>query len=141
MLSWNEYIRQGYIRKISKNKGVIKSLMQISDNRIKIFSEMTLNQQNSSIIFSNYYDAIREICEAISLLNGYKIYSHEAIGLLMKEILKEDAIYIKFDKFRTMRNGVNYYGNNIDFNEALQSIEDIKQMINKLKMKYLKEFL
>ena len=141
MLSWNEYVKQGYIRKTFANKGVIKSLMQISDNRIKIFSEMTLNQQNSSIIFSNYYDAIREICEAISLLNGYKIYSHEAIGLFLREILKENVIFIKFDKFRIMRNGINYYGTNVNINEALQGVEDIKQMINKLKMKYLKEFL
>ena len=38
MLSWNEYIKQGSIRKTFQNKGVIKSLMQTSDNRIKTFS-------------------------------------------------------------------------------------------------------
>ncbi len=140
MLSWDEYIKQGSIRKTFPNKGVIKSLIQTSDNRIKTFSEISLNEQNSSIIFSNYYDALREICESIALLNGYKIYFHEAIGLFLREILKEDAIFAKFDKFRIIRNGVNYYGNAISLNEALQYIDDIKRIIDKLKLKHLKEF-
>jgi len=71
---------------------------------------------------------------------GYKIYFHEAIGLFLREILKEDVIFAKFDKFRIMRNGINYYGNTISLNEALQYIEDIKQIIDKMKLKYLKEF-
>lgn len=141
MLGWNEYINQGTVRKTISNKGKIKALIQISIDRIDTISEINLNEKNASVLFTNYYDVLREICEAIALLNGYKIYLHEAIGLFLREILNENHNFIKFDKFRVMRNGVNYYGKPVEFNEALQSIKDINQMVLELKSKYLKEFL
>ena len=43
--------------------------------------------------------------------------------------------------FRQLRNGVNYYGTPVPLEEAGQAIKDIREIINKLKLKYLKEFL
>ena len=140
MRSWEEYVKGGIVRRTQINKGTIKSLIGMSENRLKIFSEMKLTEQNASVLFTNYYDSLREICEAIAVSKGYKIYLHEAIGLFLRETLKEEAIFVKFDKFRVMRNGVNYYGTPIPLNEAIQGIEDIKKIINQLKPKYLKEF-
>jgi len=141
MLSWDEYVKKGVARKTTSNRGIIKSLIQMSDSRIAMISGISLNERNASVVFTNYYDSLREICEGIAILNGYKIYLHEAIALFIREILKENAIFMKFDRFRLMRNGVNYYGTPIPFNEASQSIEDIKQIIKQLKLKHLREFL
>ena len=140
MLNWDEYIKKGDIRKTTPNKGRVNVLIKMSDNIIDAISALTPNEQNASVIFVNYYDALREICEAVSLLRGYKIYSHEAIGLFLKGILKEESTFVKFDKFRIMRNGVNYYGTPIPLSEVLEGIRDIKQIISKLKLKYLNEF-
>lgn len=141
MLSWNEYVKQGIVRKTISNKGRIKALIAMADIRLKTISKITMDGQNASVIFTNYYDSVREVCEAIASLKGYKIYLHEAIGLFLREILKENALFVKFDKYRIMRNGVNYYGAPIPFEEALQCTKDIKGIINKLKLKYLKEFV
>lgn len=140
MLSWEEYIKQGIIRKTLVNKGTIKTLLQISDSRLDMISKIEANEQNASVLFTNYYDALRELCEALALSNGYKIYLHEAVGLFLREILKENIIFIRFDRFRQMRNGVNYYGTPVPLNEAVQAIKDIKDIISKLRTKYLKEF-
>ena len=47
---------------------------------------------------------------------------------------------MKFDRFRQLRNGINYYGRTIPLKEAKETIKDIKEMINKLKLEYLREF-
>ncbi|MFH0836964.1 MAG: hypothetical protein V1870_02440 [Candidatus Aenigmatarchaeota archaeon] len=138
MLSWNEYVKKGSVRKIVVDKGVIKTLIEIADKRIKVISKLGISEENSSIVFTNYYDSLREICDAICLLNGYKIYSHEAIGLYLRDFLKEQAIFNKFDRFRILRNGVNYYGKTIPFEVAKQDIADIEKIIKELKTKYLK---
>ena len=141
MLSWQEYLRQGTVRKTEINASRIKALVQMSNDRIRVISEIKLDAQNASILFTNYYDALREVCEALALLKGYKIYLHETIGLFLREILNETVIFTKFDKLRILRNGVNYYGRAVHFNEAVQSIEDIKQIISELKVKYLKDYI
>ena len=140
MLSWNEYLAKGVARKAETNNSLIKSLVLMTDERLKFLAKIKLEQQNASVVFTNHYDALRELSEALALLKGYKIYQHEALGLFFKEILGENVIFMKFDKFRLLRNGVNYYGRHIPFEEALQGVEDIKDTINKLKLKYLGEF-
>ena len=141
MLSWDEHVRNGTIRKDAPNTGKIIALIKIADARINTMSKIKADKNNSSIIFTNYYDSLREICEAAASLKGYKIYLHEAIGLFLKNILNEEAIYSKFDRYRIMRNRVNYYGNLIPIEETLEAIKEINQIIEKLKTKYLAEFL
>ncbi len=137
MLSWEEYFKKGVIRRIQADAGVVKSLIKISDANLKTISKLKLDEETHLTIFKNYYDSLREICEAVALLRGYKIYQHEAVGLFLREILKEESIFYKFDRFRIMRNGLIYYGRLIEFNETKQAIEDIKEMIKFLKNKYI----
>lgn len=138
MKSWDEYVKEGIVRKSSVNLGVIKSLIKDSDDLIGIFSKLNIEDENVKILFKNYYDALRGICESICLLNGYKIYNHEAVGLFFREILKEDLIFIKFDRLRIIRNGIHYYGKGLDIGEGKASIEEIKKLIVDLKERYLK---
>lgn len=141
MLSWKEYVKNGTIRKTTINHSKIKALIKMSNNRIEVMSKLKpIDNDNAAIIFTNYYDSLREICEAISISKEYKIYSHEAIALFLKNILEEEAIFSKFNKFRLMRNGVNYYGKTVPLEEATSGVKEIKQLISKLISKYLKEF-
>lgn len=138
MLSWREYLRKGVIRKSFVNKGAIKILVETAETNLNIISKIKLNEKSYSLIFKDSYDILRSMCEAVSLLKGYKIYSHEALGLFFKVILKEESIFQKFNKFRIMRNSIQYYGKKIDYNEAKIGIEEIKKIIKALKIKYLK---
>ena len=140
MLSWNDYIKKGIVKKTFPNKGRIKTLIKIADNRIKLFSKIEIDEQIAPIIFTNYYDSLREICEALAISKGYKIYSHEAIGLFLREVLKEITIFMKFDRFRQLRNNIHYYGVLLSPTETKKAIKEIKEIISQLKLKYLKEF-
>ena len=79
---------------------------------------------------------MRSILEAVSIIKGYKIYSHEAYTYFLQEI-KEDLISVKFDRFRKIRNSINYYGKDISIEETKENISEIKKMINLLIKKYL----
>ena len=140
MLSWKEYLSKGTVRKAILNKGMIKSLLAMADNRLGVFAKLKPDQNNASVLFTNYYDALREICEAIALKEGYKIYQHEAIGLFLSDIMHEDLIFMKFDRFRIMRNRAHYYGAMIPFAEAVEGIDAMKDLIEELKAKYMQEY-
>ena len=56
----------------------------------------------------------------------------------MKE-KNENLIAEKFDRFRKIRNGINYYGKNITSEECKENIKEIIKLINMLKEKYLKD--
>lgn len=87
---------------------------------------------------SNYYDVLRSILEAISTLDGYKIYSHEAYTYFLKE-KGESLIADKFDRFRIIRNKINYYGKPITVEEVKENVSVITRLIDELKRKYLHE--
>ncbi len=87
---------------------------------------------------STYYDVLRSILEAISAIDGFKIYAHEAFTFFLRE--KNEEIFAeKFDRFRRIRNSINYYGKSIGIEEAKETSEEIKQVIKLLIDKYLRE--
>ena len=139
MLSWEEYIKKGMIRKTHLNREMIYSLIKNSEDGLEFFKNIIPDDKNSAVLFKNYYDSLREVCEAIALSKEYKIYQHEAITIFLRKILEEDEISFKFDRFRVLRNGIHYYGKAISKEETSKAISDVKLIISKLKYKYLKE--
>ncbi|MBI2577132.1 hypothetical protein HYV84_08015 [Candidatus Woesearchaeota archaeon] len=135
MLSWGELIRKGSVKKTFPDKGKIKGLLHIADNRLKVMEKLGLDEENASVVFTNNYDSLRETMEGIAVLNGYNIYSHEALGLFFKEVLNDQVMYAKFDRLRILRNRVHYYGKPIPFEEAKKGVEDMKFEIARLQKK------
>ena len=76
------------------------------------------------------YDSLREILEALSLENGYKIYNHECYTAFLKEILKESGKGDDFDDIRKIRNAINYYGKEVSVEEAETIIKKILLLRN-----------
>ena len=140
MLSWNEYLSKGIIRRTSLDRNMIISLIRTAKEGIEFFEKDAVKDENARTLLKNYYDSLREICEAVALSKGYKIYQHEAITSFFKEVLKEEMISFKFDRFRILRNGIHYYGKDISKEETSKSIGDIKEIIKILTKKYLREF-
>lgn len=141
MLSWNEYIKNGTVRKAVIDKGTIKALIMTAERNLKVISQIKIDEESASTVFKNHYDSLREICEALALSRGYKIYLHEAIGLFLKSVLNEEVLFIRFDKFRIMRNKLVYYGKETNAAENILAIRQITEMISQIKSGYLNEFI
>lgn len=136
-MSFKDFIREGIARKTTKDNLLIKSLVKTSEEDLKFISKLELTEISARKIMSNYYDILRAILEALAILKGYKIYSHEAFTSFL-EFIGEKNISEQFDRFRRIRNQINYYGKDISVEEVRENSEKIEILINKIKNKYFK---
>lgn len=132
-----DFIGKGQVKKVSKDISLAKSLVITANTDLKFLQSLEINENSARKIMTNYYDILRSILEAISVLNGYKIYSHEAFTYFLKE-KDEDLIAEKFDRFRKIRNRLQYYGKNISVEEVKENVNEIIKLVEELKRKYLK---
>ena len=75
---------------------------------------------------------MREYCEAIGYSKGYKFLDHESIGFFIRGLLKEQSIYGKFYRYRKLRNGINYYGEDINIETVKEALVEIPKLIKEL---------
>src|SRR3989344_169000 len=114
----------------------MKSLVSGAETDLKFLRDIEISETSARKIMANYYDILRAVLEAIAVLDGYKIYSHEAFAFFLKE-KGENIIAEKFDRFRKIRNGINYYGKTISVEEVKENSAGILNVIETLKKRYL----
>ncbi len=134
-MNFQDFIRQGQVRKASIDKPLINSLVETAEKDLLFLNKVRIDGLSARKVISNYYDVLRSILEALACKSGYKIYSHEAFTYFLKE-LKEPILAEKFDRFRKIRNNINYYGKNISLKEAKEYMPEILEMINRIKKRY-----
>ncbi|MBI2137278.1 hypothetical protein HYU12_02035 [Candidatus Woesearchaeota archaeon] len=137
-MDWEAYEDKGLVRKSAPDKELMKSLLKMSENKLEFLSRQTIDEKSASLILTLYYEALREVCEALASLKGFKIYSHEAITQFLKRNLSEDAASAIFDRYRKLRNGVNYYSRAVSSEETIKASTEIPALIARLKEKYFK---
>jgi len=136
----NECFKKGFIKKTKISKELIKSLIEMSNIKEATVNEANITTINISAYVSLTYDSLREILEAICISRGYKVLSHICLGELLKTIVG-DFDYNEFDRLRYIRNGINYYGVKIDFEQGKKIINKIFTAKKKLLKKHLGDFL
>jgi len=138
-MNFENSLVEGKARKIISNKGRASSLFSSSIQAIETAKVIQLNTDTSKSILRELYEGLREYCEAIGYLKGYKFLDHESITYFLRDILKEQSVSIKFDRYRKLRNGINYYGEDIDIETVKEAIIEIPRLIKELE-KYSKNF-
>ncbi len=137
-MSFAEFIEKGLVRKTFKDKPLARALLQNSKKDLEFLENLKIDKNSVRKVMTNFYDVLRSILEAVAVTKGYKIYSHEAYTSFLQEI-EEDLFAIKFDRFRKIRNSINYYGEDISIEETKENISEIRKMIKILTEKYLGE--
>jgi len=74
---------------------------------------------------------LRDFCDALLALDGFKSYSHQASISYLLEKGFDVSITEELDQFRYKRNGSKYYGEEIIPKDAQQ----IKEFYNRIKTK------
>ena len=131
-------LSSGKIKRVVSNRIRALSLFKSSIQAIKTAKIIPLNITTLKTIIRELYEGLREYCEAIGYLHGYKFLDHESIGFFLRDILKEQSIYKKFDRYRRLRNRINYYGDDIEINSVKEALFEIPRLIRELE-KYSKE--
>ena len=130
-----DFIKEGKVLVVEKNESLIKSLVKTADEYYRFLNGMKIDDISARKLVSNFYDILRALLEAFALSKGYKIYSHEAFTYFLKEI-QEDLLAKKFDRFRRIRNDINYYGKDVSIIEAEDNINEIKLLIKTIRGKF-----
>jgi len=130
--------KKGFIKKTKINNELIKSLIEMSDIKEKTINSAKIDSVNISAYLSMAYDSLREVLEAFCISKSYKVTSHLCLGELLKSLVS-DFDFNSFDRFRYVRNGINYYGTKIDFEQGKKIINKIFNMKKYILEKYLKE--
>lgn len=137
-MDWEECKYKKLVKEVKVDNNLIESLIKSSDKKIKTNNRLELDETTASTKVSVVYEALKEILEALAIKMGFKIYNHECFCGFLEEIYNDKSSSISFDRFRKIRNQINYYGKDIPLDDATSIIKDIFLLINKLK-EYLKE--
>ena len=130
-MKFEDFIKDGSARIVSRDINLAKSLVKTAERDLEFLNSLKISENSARKIMANYYDVLRSILEAIAATNGYKIYSHEAFTYYLKE-KGEEMTAVKFDRFRKIRNSINYYGKDISVEETKENVEEIKKIIKHL---------
>ncbi|MFH1637545.1 MAG: hypothetical protein ABIB71_03915 [Candidatus Woesearchaeota archaeon] len=132
-MDWKECCSKRLAKKVEPDHELASSLIELSGGKYFTASNIKIEDKTAPSSVSLFYDALREILEAIAIKKGYKIYNHECYTWFLKEIMKEDELASGFDRVRKIRNGINYYGKKIPVDDAVDTVKDIKKLITKAK--------
>ena len=125
--------KRGLVKEVNVDLNRMKSLLKVAKNKEKASDILPEEFLESKI--SLLYDALRMILEYLALKENIKIYNHECYVSFLKEVLNESRLGDKFDDFRKIRNSINYYGKELDNDEAREILLQMKDFIKKIKMR------
>ena len=131
-MNFENSLVDGKAKKVMPNKIRASSLFKSSIQAIETARVIQLNQNTLKSILRELYEGLREYCEAIGYLRGYKFLDHESIGYFLRDVIKEQSMSMKFDRYRRLRNGINYYGEDIDIETVKEAIIEIPKLIKEL---------
>jgi len=83
--SFQYFINENLVRKSEPNISMAKSLLKKAETRLKRIHLTNINEDDSSIVFEDIYECIREASQSLMELKGFKPYSHEALISFLNE--------------------------------------------------------
>ena len=128
------YLKENLVRKSVPNISMAKSLLDKAQIRLKRIKKETLADDESSIIFEDIYESLREASQSIMELKGYKPYSHEALVSFLKEnnILSEGKI-AAIDNYRILRNNSIYKAEKVSLEKCREALNFAATTVPELK--------
>lgn len=131
------YIKEKLVRKSSQNISMAKSLLNKSEIRLKRISKEKIEEENSSIVFEDIYEAMREASQSFMEINGFKPYSHEALISFLKEhkLLSDEKVNI-LNNYRILRNNSVYKSEKISLQKCMEALDFAKVLLPELRNKF-----
>lgn len=137
-MDWEDCKNKKLVKEISKDDNLINSLIISSEKKYETNKRLEMDNITSSTKIIIIYESLREILEAIAIKKGFKIYNHECYCSFLNEICKDNESSEDFDEFRRIRNKVNYYGKDVEIDEAKDLIKNMIHLRNKLIRIYIR---
>ena len=138
--NFDEFIKENIVKKQKIDKSRAEFLIKESEkeynNLLKMVEGFKVDDDNANMFVKSCYDILMELIRAKMLLEGYNAFgfgAHEAEVSYMR-ILGFDEKDVQFaDQIRFFRNGMLYYGTQLDKIYAEKVLEFTKKIYAKLK--------
>lgn len=125
-----DYLKEGRIKKVSKNLGKARSLLERSRKRMESLEEREVGESHAFQALENAYESIRESIESLMAFEGYKSRDHVAtIAWAAENLELSESEVNKLHKFRKLRNASRYEAEKITQKQARETIEFGEQFI------------
>jgi|TARA_Y100000310_G_C20684133_1_gene817889 uncharacterized protein (UPF0332 family) len=135
IINWN-LCKSKFIRTIERDDEKIASIIETSDKRLAFIKSNNVTKENISFIVEGYYEIIKELLVALLLKNGLKSSNHQClISFFYKEHPDHEFETNLISQMSYLRNRLNYYGEQIDFefyNKHKEEFDKIIVMLKKL---------
>lgn len=93
----------------------IKSMLQIVEEDLKTIDELKSKQDRFNTVYKLSYDVLHTLTEAFSMFDKVKSANHQCLfAYLCCQHSELELDWNFFEKIRTRRNGIHYYGSSID---------------------------
>ena len=131
------YENEKLVEKTALNIGLAKSLMEKAELRLNRLLKEEIKEDESSLIFEDAYESMREASQALMQLAGYKPLSHEAlVSFLIKEKYLSEEKLNMLNSYRILRNKSVYQAEKISVDKCKEAINFAKEIISELKRKF-----
>lgn len=137
--NFEEFLKENVVKKQSVDKSRSEFLAKESKNSynslLKIVKEIGIDEGNSNMFVKLCYDIIMEMIRAKMLLEGYnasgfKVHEAEVSYLRVLNFNERDVQFA--DQLRFFRNGIVYYGTQLDKVYAKKVIDFTREIFHKL---------
>ena len=129
MKPFESYLGTEDVRKTTPDFALARALRKDSYERATFVLTLPITEASSKILYENLYEALRQLADAIIILNGYKSYSHAAsIAFLAHKSGFSETLLERFDHAREKRNKAKYYGKPIYPTDAEDIIKLYKEL-------------
>lgn len=132
MSSWKECLEENKARRVTIDRAKAKALIETAKERLKFLKNDTSKDSNPNFLFEGCYTSLTELLHALVLTEGWKVENHVCLGNYLRDISKREDLFRAFDDCRYKRNGLVYYGKNMDFEVARDSVKKAAKLIEEL---------
>lgn len=137
MKPFREFLLEGKALTRSPDPAEAASLLLQAERRLSDIITLPLNESSASFRFEHAYEAIREALQAFLSMEGYKSYSHEAIfSFAQEKHLAPEMDMLRADRYREIRNDINYRGKRATVTEAKEIIAFAERILPLLRKRF-----
>lgn len=132
MKEFEFFLSKGDVKKQSPDKNLSDATFKDSLDRLELAKNL-IHKAKPKYVLENAYDAMWEAADSVLYLEGFKSFSHEASIVYLKKKGFYEQDIIEFDRFRKIRNGIKYYGEECDIQDAESALKLAEKIINRIK--------
>lgn len=126
-LDIDNLIKDNALRLKQVNFEKVKSMIKSIEINIKVLNKIPLNEDSATIIFTGFYESIRQLGEIKWWLMGYEpqgIGSHTISLNVLKELKIKESVKLNYlDRFKQIRHDANYRGFRVSVFQTKEILE------------------